>query len=265
VARSSPLVRLPELLRCVVVAPRRPADRNLDQLMSQDEQPGRSARRRYVGGLAVLLVLAGIVVLVVGLRSQNHAPQPSSAAAGTQAPASMRAAAGTATSSAPAPAPRGPLLPKSNPTRLEIPTIGVSSSLLQLALNADQTVQVPPLDKDSRAGWYTGSPTPGQLGPSLLLGHVDSAEYGPGVFFKLGALHQGDTVEVTRADATVAVFRIDRVASFPKDHFPTLEVYGDTSNAQLRLITCGGKFDFSARSYESNIVVFASLVSSHRA
>ena len=232
--------------------------------MSQDEQPGRKTRRLYVGGLAVLLVLAGIVVLVVGIRGQNHAPQPSPAAAGTQAPARLPAAAAGTTSPAPA-APKGPLLAKSDPTRLEIPAIGVSSSLLHLGLNADQTVQVPPLGKDSKAGWYTGSPTPGELGPSLLLGHVDSAEYGPGVFYKLGALHQGDTVNVTRSDSTVAVFRIDRVASFPKDHFPTLEVYGDTDNAQLRLITCGGKFDFTARSYEDNIVVFASLVSSHPA
>jgi sortase (surface protein transpeptidase) len=125
-------------------------------------------------------------------------------------------------------------------------------------------VQVPPLSKDSRAGWYRGSPTPGELGPSLILGHVDSAEYGAGVFFELGALKPGQTVTVTRADRTAAVFRIDRVAAFPKNHFPTLDVYGDTQNAQLRLITCGGKFDFSARSYEDNIVVFASLVSSHR-
>ena len=233
--------------------------------MSRDEQSGRNPRRRYVGGLAVLLVLAGIVVLVVGNRGQNHAPQPSPAAASTQAPASVPAAAGTASSSSAAPAPRGPLLPRSTPTSVRIPAIGVSSSLLGLGLNQDHTVQVPPLSRDSKAGWYTGSPTPGELGPSLLLGHVDSAEYGPGVFFKLGALHKGDTVDVTRADSTVAVFRVDRVAAFPKDHFPTLEVYGNTDNAQLRLITCGGKFDFSARSYESNIVVFASLVSSHRA
>jgi sortase (surface protein transpeptidase) len=233
--------------------------------MSQDERPGSKARRLIICGLAVLLVLAGIVVLVVGIRGQNHAPQPSPAAAATQASASVPAAAGTSASSSASPAPRGPLLAKSVPSSLQIPAIGVSSALLQLGLNTDQTVQVPPLGKDSQAGWYTGSPTPGELGPSLLVGHVDSAEYGPGVFYKLGALHQGDTVDVTRSDSTVAVFRIDRVASFPKDHFPTLEVYGDTDNAQLRLITCGGKFDFSARSYESNIVVFASLVSSHPA
>ena len=235
--------------------------------MNRDEQPGRRGRF-LAGGLAVLLVLAGAVALLVGIHGQKHAPQPSAAAAiSSSVPSS--AAARTTPSGAPGgqqrvPVSRGPLLPASAPTHIDVPSIGVSSDLLTLGLNADRTVQVPPLSKDSKAGWYRGSPTPGQLGPSLILGHVDSAEYGPGVFFQLGALKPGQTVTVTRADRTAAVFRVDRVASFPKDHFPTLEVYGNTQNAQLRLITCGGKFDFSARSYESNIVVFASLVSSHR-
>jgi sortase (surface protein transpeptidase) len=151
------------------------------------------------------------------------------------------------------------------PVRLEIPQLKVSSDLLQLGLNSDQTVQVPPLGKNSPAGWYKYSPTPGQLGPSVLLGHVDSAEYGPGVFFKLGALRPGSTVSVTRADRTTAVFRVDRVVSYSKDNFPTLEVYGNTDSAQLRLITCGGKFDLSSHHYESNIVAFATLVSSQPA
>jgi sortase (surface protein transpeptidase) len=148
---------------------------------------------------------------------------------------------------------------------LEIPQLQVRSELLQLGLNADQTVQVPPLAKDSQAGWYKFSPTPGQLGPSVILGHVDSAEYGPGIFFKLGALRPGNTLSVTRSDRITAVFRIDRVVSYPKDRFPTLEVYGNTDSAQLRLITCGGKFDLSSHNYESNIVAFATLVSSHPA
>ena len=159
----------------------------------------------------------------------------------------------------------GPVLARSEPLRLSVPAIGVSSDLLQLGLNADHTVEVPPLGRDSRAGWYKYSPTPGQLGPAVILGHVDSAEYGPGVFFNLGALRPGDTVMVTRADHTVAVFRVDRVVSYPKDQFPTLQVYGNTDHAALRLITCGGKFDFSTRSYESNIVAYASLIASHPA
>jgi len=211
----------------------------------------------------VLLVLAGAVALLTGIRGQVHAPQPSAAAASSSSPPPSTTSSRAPGGQQRVPMTRGPLLPASAPTRVEIPAIGVSSALLQLGLNADHTVQVPPLALDSKAGWYRGSPTPGQLGPSLILGHVDSAEYGPGVFFRLGALKPGQTVTVTRADGIAAVFRIDRVASFPKNHFPTLEVYGNTDNAQLRLITCGGTFDFSARSYESNIVVFASLVSSH--
>jgi sortase (surface protein transpeptidase) len=159
----------------------------------------------------------------------------------------------------------GPVLKASIPTRLDIPSIGVRSDLMQLGLNPDHTVQVPPLGRDSRAGWYKGSPTPGQLGPAVLLGHVDSSQFGPGVFFKLGALRPGDMLTVTRADHTAAVFRIDRVVSYAKDHFPTLEVYGNTDHSALRLITCGGTFNISSHSYESNIVAYASLVSSHPA
>jgi sortase (surface protein transpeptidase) len=235
--------------------------------MSGDGWHGRRARL-VAGAVAVLLVLAGAVALAVGVRAQVHAPQPSGAGA-TSSPSAVAPASGSPASQPPGGQQQVPvtpvrLLPASVPTRVEIPAIGVASDLLHLGLNPDRTVQVPPLGRDPRAGWYRDSPTPGELGPSLILGHVDSAEYGPGIFYKLGALTPGQTVTVTRADRTAAVFRIDRVASFPKNSFPTLEVYGDTRNAQLRLITCGGTFDFSARSYEENIVVFASLVSSHR-
>jgi sortase (surface protein transpeptidase) len=146
---------------------------------------------------------------------------------------------------------------------VEVPAIGVSSDLLDLGQQSDGTVEVPPLAADSQAGWYRYSPTPGEQGPSVLLGHVDSAEYGPGIFYDLGALRPGDEVTVTREDGTAAVFAVDRVVSYPKDEFPTLEVYGNTDNAALRLITCGGAFDASTRNYVDNIVVFASLVSSH--
>jgi hypothetical protein len=151
------------------------------------------------------------------------------------------------------------LLPAAEPTHLDIPAIGVSSGLLELGQNLDGTVQVPPLARDSKAGWYRYSPTPGERGPAVLLGHVDSAAYGPGVFFKLGALRPGDTVTVTRADHTAATFRVTRVTSVPKDRFPTLDVYGNTDDAELRLITCGGSFDPKARSYRDNIVVYAVL------
>ncbi len=223
---------------------------------------------------ALLLALAAIVLLTVAFRAQRHAPQPPASIAGGYAlPTTAPAPATHPPTTAPVraaptskkPAVRGPILPRAVPTQLSIPALGVDSDLLQLGLNPDGTVQVPPLSRDSRAGWYRYSPAPGQLGPAVILGHIDSAAYGPGVFFRLGALRPGDQITVVRADRTAAVFRVDAVAEYPKNHFPTLTVYGNTDHAALRLITCGGKFDFSERSYDDNIVAFASLVSTHPA
>jgi hypothetical protein len=220
--------------------------------------------------LAVLLAVVGAVTLGVALHAQTSPPQPPAAAAApaTTTPAAPSAAvpAPPAPSTAAIPAvPRGLVLPASAPTHVEVPAIGVSSDLLDLGQQSDGSVEVPPLAADSQAGWYRYSPTPGEQGPSVLLGHVDSAEYGPGIFYDLGALRPGDEVTVTREDGTAAVFAVDRVVSYPKDEFPTLEVYGNTDHAALRLITCGGAFDASTRNYVDNIVVFASLVSSHPA
>lgn len=217
---------------------------------------GPRTRRRIVAVLVVVLVVAGVGMLAAGLLAQRSAPQPAPLAVST----ATTAAAGAASSS---PAPTGLVLDRSVPVALAVPAIGVHSKLLALGLNPDGTVEVPPVGPDSPAGWYRSSPTPGERGPSILLGHVDSARYGPGVFFDLGALKPGDTVEVTRTDRTVAVFRVDRVASYDKADFPSLQVYGNTTDAQLRLITCGGTFDPAAGHYENNIVAYASLVGSH--
>jgi hypothetical protein len=237
-------------------------------------------RGRLTAAAASVLVVAGVLLLVIALRAQRQPPQPpasaavpfTSAAAGRPASPSESAATpanssgvpdGRPTSTATMPV-RGPQLSRSVPVTLDIPQLGVHSTLLQLGLNPDRTVQVPPLARDSQAGWYKYSPTPGQQGPSVILGHVDSAEYGPGIFYRLGALRPGNTLAVTRADRSTAVFRVDRVVSYPKDRFPTLEVYGNTDSAQLRLITCGGRFDFSTHNYQDNIVAFATLVSATR-
>ena len=161
---------------------------------------------------------------------------------------------------------KGLLLQTSAPVSLAIPALGVTSPMLTLGLNPDGTVQVPSLDDpDSKAGWYKGSPTPGSIGPAIILGHIDSKKYGPGVFYKIGSLSPGQEVDVTRQDGTVAVFTVDGVRSYPKDQFPTKDVYGNIDHAGLRLITCGGTFDPNKGSYESNIVVYASLKSSHKA
>lgn len=231
--------------------------------------PARRARILSVAG--GVLLLAAVVALVIGWRAQRHAPIPPASAASPVAVVPSTGALATPSHTtpgsglAPAAVSRGPVLARSKPAHLDIPAIGVSTTVQQLGLASDGSVQVPPLGRDSHAGWYKNSPTPGQIGPSILLGHIDSAKYGPGVFFKLGDLRQRDLVSVTRADHTIAVFEIERVVEYPKAHFPTFEVYGNLDHAGLRLITCGGRFDPNARSYEDNIVVYASLISSHPA
>ena len=206
--------------------------------------------------------------------SEPSAPPTSESAPVTtsEPPVTTSAAPAPATSSTPKPVPPsttaapGETLPESAPVSFDIPKIGASSDLLHLGLNSDGTIETPPIDeKVSHAGWFDQSPEPGTLGPAILLGHIDSARYGPAIFYELGSLVPGDTVEVTRADGTVAIFAVDGVREYQKDQFPTLQVYGNLDHAGLRLITCGGVFNDNTGHYESNIVVFASLVASRAA
>lgn len=150
-----------------------------------------------------------------------------------------------------------PTMGAAAPVRLQIPAIGVDSDLMDLGLLPDGTLEVPPTAFP--AGWYTGAPTPGELGPAIIAGHVDWGGE-PGVFFDLRDLTPGDEIAVIRQDGSTARFRVDRVERFAKSQFPTDLVYADIDHAGLRLITCGGQFDRQQRSYEDNLVVFASLV-----
>jgi hypothetical protein len=140
------------------------------------------------------------------------------------------------------------------PTWLRVPAAGVDTALTGIGLDAGGAL-VPPQD-DALAGWYRQGPAPGDAGPAVLAGHVDSVA-GPAVFFRLDDLAVGDPVLVGRADGTTLRFTVTRVARYAKNAFPAAEVYGPTPDPQLRLITCGGDFDRSRRSYTDNIVVFA--------
>lgn len=143
----------------------------------------------------------------------------------------------------------------SAPVRLVIPSIGVDTSLMELGIAGDGTLEVPP--DGSNAGWFTGAPTPGEMGPSVIAGHVDWL--GPGVFHDLHLVSVGDPIEVQRADGSTAVFVVTAVGQYAKDAFPTQDVYGDVSFAALRVITCGGVWNDATGHYDDNIVVFAEL------
>ena len=203
---------------------------------------------RTVGFAGVVFIVGGIIAVSVAFLSQQHAPQPAKAVAGTTGPAG-----------------RGPSLQRSLPVSVEIPAIGVDSRLLRLGLNADGTIAVPSLVTSAdEAAWYKYSATPGQLGASVIEGHVDSYA-GPAVFFRLGALRPGDTIDVTLADGVTAIFRVTGVRQYLKTEFPARAIYGATRYAALRLITCGGVFDYATGHYLGSTVVFASLTSSRPA
>ena len=143
---------------------------------------------------------------------------------------------------------------RSSPIRIQIPSIGVDSKLMKLGLLKDGSLQVPP--SAFPAGWYSGSPTPGEMGPSIIAGHIDWN--GPGVFYRLNRMQLGDQIKVARVDGTTATFTVTRIAAFLKSKFPTSAVYGDLNYPGLRLITCDD-YDFKAHKYLRDTVVFADL------
>jgi hypothetical protein len=208
--------------------------------------PPDRGRKRLASFTAVTLITGGAAAIGGAVLLQRHAPAPAASAAG------MIGTAGG----------KGPSLRRSVPLSVTIPAIGVDSPLLRLGLNRDGSLQVPSLATSaSLAAWYRGSVTPGQIGTSLIEGHVDSSA-GPAVFYQLGALRPGNSVDVRLADGVTAVFRVTGVREYAKDKFPANIIYGPAHYAALRLITCGGAFDWTTRHYLGTIVVFASLESS---
>ena len=148
------------------------------------------------------------------------------------------------------------IAPAPKPVWLTIPALGIKAPIVNLGLNRNGTLQVP--SSTTVVGWYTNSPRPGATGSAVIAGHVDSRS-GPGVFFWLRTMHRGERIYVRRADGTLAVFTVTAVRTYAKARFPTAMVYGPVPDAELRLITCGGTFDYARGSYLSNVVVYARL------
>ncbi|MFC0490093.1 sortase domain-containing protein [Sinomonas atrocyanea] len=142
---------------------------------------------------------------------------------------------------------------------MAIPSIGASSELLRLGLQGDGSLEVPPAGPGAPAGWYDESPTPGEPGPSVLLGHVNAYGGGPGVFARLHDLKPGDRVEVRRDGGSQAVFAVYRSEKYAKAAFPTTTVYGNTAGSELRLITCDG-YNAATGEFDDNLVVYAKLL-----
>jgi sortase (surface protein transpeptidase) len=217
--------------------------------------PWRSRKVTFavLGLTSAAAIGLGAAEMTGALHSSQSAGYP--LPAGLQHPSASRPAPSVTKTYTQTEAPQAVSLPVS----LSIPAIGVKTSLQQLGLSSSGALN-PPTDT-TQAGWYTGSAVPGQPGPAVLAGHVDSYQ-GPAVFFYLRDLQPGDTVTVTLSNGSPVEFSVTDVETYPKDQFPTAAVYGARPDSELRLITCGGSFDSSVRSYDDNVVVFATLVSS---
>ena len=197
-------------------------------------------RRLAANAVFLMIVLAGTVAAVVtgagyqaSQRSEAHPTgEPTARAVGVVA------------------------LRPSAPVRLRIAAIGVNAAVQPLGLLADGTLQPP--SAWQIAGWYEGGVTPGDLGPAVIAGHVDSIS-GPAVFYRLRQLRSDDLVVVQRRDRRLLTFSVDSLAVYPKDAFPTAAVYGPAPLPTLRLVTCTGDFDWHAHSYVDNLVVSAHL------
>jgi sortase (surface protein transpeptidase) len=140
------------------------------------------------------------------------------------------------------------------PRWVKIPAIGVSAPIIPIGLNKDRTIQVPP--EFGKAGWYRLGPKPGERGPAVIVGHVDS-KTGPAVFYRLRELKRGDSIVIRGAHGSTVRFRVNGLERWPKAEFPTRRVYGRTSGSVLRLVTCSGSFDASSGHYVDNTIVFA--------
>ncbi|WP_093800949.1 class F sortase [Streptomyces sp. Wb2n-11] len=203
--------------------------------------------RRTKGGLVAIAVCTGLWLIQNGVEGQAP-PRPSSAEA-FAAGSPRHVASGAAPSAEP--------LRPSEPVRIRIPAVRVDAPVMRLGLGPDGSLDVPPAANRNVAGWYEDGTPPGAEGASVVVGHVDNAR-GPAVFYHLGALKKGHTVEVDRRDGSTAVFTIDAIEVYDNEDFPEQRVYGASGRAELRVITCGGAFS-EETGYEGNVVAYAHL------
>jgi sortase (surface protein transpeptidase) len=193
---------------------------------------GKSMTNLSIGLIVILIGLA----LVVGMNSSGGGSAP------TDSPAPLAAA---------------------TPTKVTVPSINAESTLVPTGLQSDGSLEVPPLSSPMQASWFDQSPTPGEVGPSVILGHINGNGQ-PGIFANLSKVVAGAQVLVDRGDGQRAVFQVSKVDTIPKSSFPTDAVYNDTPNPQLRLITCGGDYDRANHNYLANVIVYADLVDVQR-
>jgi LPXTG-site transpeptidase (sortase) family protein len=207
--------------------------------------------RIILAGTGAVLMVGGITAAVLAGSQNGYRPPSLPVTSPKVAPAVLP----QAPPSAPPPA---ATVARSVPVRVSIPAIGVDAPVIPEGTDSTGALETPPLTEQNVTGWWDGGYTPGQDGPAVIVGHVDSAAAGPLVFWHLGELKPGDTVATTLADGDTVWFTVTALQDVSKTAFPTQAVYGPTTGPTLRLITCGGAFDYATGHYVDNLIVYAS-------
>ena len=218
-------------------------------------------RFRLPAGAAVLLLLLTGCGAAGDNAGTEAEPAPASSTAAPPAPSSTPATPEpSSTETAEDLLPEIALaMERSKPVSFTIPALDRQEEIIETGLREDNTLEVPPEEEGAPASWYNGSPTPGEIGPSVLLGHVNSLADESGVFYDLESLVEGDQITVAREDGSTAIFEVYKSELYPKNDFPTKAVYFPTDGAELRLITCDG-FTASTGTFDDNLVIYAKLV-----
>jgi sortase (surface protein transpeptidase) len=221
---------------------------------------------KLVNGVVVVLVAAGLMLAFVGSHTLRWSPPT--------APPKWEAPSRSRTPRPPARKANAPVptvrvagiryqvtpMGRSVPVAIDIPHIKVQAEIISLGLTSSGAVGVPSLNTPFLTSWYNKGPTPGSPGAAVIFGHVDSAAVGPAVFYRLGNLRPGDLVYVALRNGHTALFRVYSAALYSKAEFPDNTIYSYTSWPSLRLVTCGGDFDYATGHYLANTVVFAQYV-----
>lgn len=213
---------------------------------------GRGGRRGFTAVATLVAFLGMAAVVAFGLASSLGAP--GSEAGGRGAPASEPTTNRPSTTSAtPTPTPIG----RSAPVRIDVPAMKLEKKLGRLGLSKDgQTLELP--RKPKKPGWYEKSATPGEIGPTVVIGYIEAGPDRPGVFRRLDDLREGNAIYVTRADGLVAAYRVDAIKSYRPAKLPVKKIYGATDHSALRIVTCGGSLKKAKRA--ANVVVYARLI-----
>jgi sortase (surface protein transpeptidase) len=198
----------------------------------------------------IILIVAGAVLLAGGASAMLLAPR-------SHHPPSLPVVPNIVPVASPLASPAVTAVPRVRPVRVIIPAIGTNASVIPEGTDSTGALETPPLNQKNVTGWWAGGSAPGQDGPAVIVGHVDSAVAGPLVFWHLRELKPGDVIETEPGNLKFTVTGLQEVT---KQQFPTQAVYGPTPGPQLRLITCGGAFDSGNGEYVDNIIVYAAEV-----